>query len=109
MSNIFISHSSKDNQKTEEIFSSLKEIGSSIFLDFDATHGLKGGDNWERELYVRIKKARIMLIALSPNWLNSQWCYKEYCMARVLRKKIIPVIITDDKRIASWDGKETNC
>ena len=105
MANIFISHSSKDNQTTKEIFNSLNTISKSIFLDFDtAGHGLKAGDDWEKQLYVRIKKSRIMIVALSPNWLDSQWCYKEYCMARVLRKKIIPVVIEYDKRINSWDG-----
>ena len=106
MANIFISHSSKDNKKTEEIFNTLQEIGDSLFLDFDGKHGLKGGNKWEKELYIRVKKARIMIVALSPNWLDSQWCYKEYCMARVLRKKIIPVVITADERIASWDGND---
>jgi len=106
MANIFISHSSKDNEKTKDIFNTLQEIGNSLFLDFDGKHGLKGGNKWEKELYVRVKKARIMIVALSPNWLNSQWCYKEYCMARVLRKKIIPVVITADNRIFSWDGND---
>ena len=107
MANIFISHSSEDNQATKEIFDDLSTISKSIFLDFDTTgHGLKGGDDWEKTLYKRVKKARIMIVALSPNWLNSKWCYKEYCMARVLRKKIIPVVIEEDKRISSWDGKD---
>jgi len=106
VANIFISHSSEDNDSASEILGSLQEVGSSIFLDFDSKHGLKGGQKWEKELYVRVKKSRIMIVALSPNWLNSTWCYKEYCMARVLRKKIIPVIIKEDERIEKWDGND---
>ena len=106
MANIFISHSSKDNDSALKILSSLQKVGSSIFLDFDSKHGLKGGQKWEKELYVRVKKSRIMIVALSPNWLDSTWCYKEYCMARVLRKKIIPVIIEEDERIEKWDGND---
>jgi len=97
MANIFISHSSKDNDITKEIFEYLKDINRSIFLDFDGDHKLQGGDKWAKELYKRVRKARIMIVVLSPNWLDSTWCYKEYCMARVLRKKIIPVIIEEEK------------
>ncbi len=106
MANIFISHSSKDNDSALVILGSLQKVGSSIFLDFDSKHGLKGGQKWEKELYVRVKKSRIMIVVLSPNWLDSTWCYKEYCMARVLRKKIIPVIIEEDERIEKWDGND---
>jgi len=107
MANIFISHSSEDNQATKEIFDDLSTISKSIFLDFDTTgHGIDGGDDWEKTLYKRVKKAQIMVVALSPNWLSSKWCYKEYCMARVLRKKIIPVVIEADSGIAEWDGKD---
>ena len=106
MANIFISHSSKDNDITKEIFEDLKDINRSIFLDFDGDHKLQGGDKWAKELYKRVKKARIMIVVLSPNWLDSTWCYKEYCMARVLRKKVIPVIIKEDNRIQKWDGSD---
>ena len=44
MANIFISHSSKDNQQTKEIFNTLQQIGNSLFLDFDGKHGLKMGE-----------------------------------------------------------------
>ncbi len=106
MALIFISHSSEDNEVAKEIFDILLQVSKSIFLDYDADHGIKGGEKWEKTLYKRVKKARIMIVALSPNWLNSQWCYKEYCMARVLRKKIIPVVIEKDDRIEKWDGKD---
>ncbi len=106
MADIFISHSSKDNDKAREVFDALSDISRSVFLDFDADHGLKGGEEWEKELYRRVKKARIMIVALSANWLDSQWCYKEYCMARVLKKRIIPAIIAADDRVETWDGKD---
>ena len=93
MAYIFISHSSKDNDKAKEIFEKLQSISQSIFLDFDYIHGIKGGQKWEKELYKRVKQDRIMIVAISPNWLNSQWCYKEYCLARAYKKIVIPVII----------------
>ena len=47
-----------------------------------------------------------MIVVLSPNWFDSTWCYKEYCIARVLRKKVIPVIIKEDEMIQKWDGSD---
>jgi len=45
MANIFISHSSKDNETTKEIFDALKTISNSLFLDFNTKgHIIKGGD-----------------------------------------------------------------
>jgi hypothetical protein len=106
MATIFISHSSADNDITKKIFDPLKDINRSIFLDFDYEHGIKGGTKWEKTLYHRVKKCRIMVVVLSSNWLDSQWCYKEYCMARVLKKEILPVVIEEDERIEKWDGKD---
>ncbi len=106
MAYIFISHSSKDNQKAKEIFERLQTISKSIFLDFDYKYGLKGGQKWEKELYKRVKRTRIMIVAISPNWFDSKWCYKEFCLARAYKKIIIPVIIEYDERIKKWDGKD---
>ena len=63
MALIFISHSSKDNEKTQEISNTLKEKGlKSNFLDFDEKKGIKPGDDWERRLYDEIKKANAILL-----------------------------------------------
>jgi len=105
MAYIFISHNSKDKDKASEVLEELKKVSNSIFLDFDKDYGLKGGQEWEKELYKRIRRARIVITLLSPTWFESEWCYKEYCMARVYKKIVIPIVIKKSDKVFSWDGK----
>ena len=94
MALIFISHSSKDNEISKEIMETLKKEGfDSVFLDHDKEKGIKIGEDWEKRLYEELERANAIMILLSPNWIESKWCFAEYTQARALGKEIIPVII----------------
>src|ERR1700724_2829228 len=63
-----------------------------VFLDFDKHSGLQAGAQWERELYERVARCHAVILILTPNWLDSKWCFVEFAQARALGKIILPVM-----------------
>ncbi|QOR61230.1 TIR domain-containing protein [Sulfurovum sp. ST-21] len=108
MAVVFISHSSKDKDKVNEIVEAIRLQGfDSIFLDHDKLKGIKTGEHWEQRLYREIKRTHAMLLILSPAWIDSKWCFAEYTQAKALGKEIIPVVIDHgiDNEVDQWiDG-----
>lgn len=91
MSVIFLSHSSVDNEATEQLKDWLVQRGHSVFLDLDPDVGIPGGASWEVELYTRLRQCRALIAILTPAWLASRWCFAEVAQARALGKPIFPV------------------
>ncbi|MEM6384262.1 MAG: toll/interleukin-1 receptor domain-containing protein [Pseudomonadota bacterium] len=95
MANVFVSHSSLDNAKAQELFDWLQSQGHEhIFLDVDTEAGLLPGEDWERRLYREIDRAQAVIVLLTKHWMASKWCFAEFTHARALGKKIFPVIDT---------------
>src|SRR6266516_2067857 len=90
---IFISHTSFDREIAAEIKAWVEELGyENVFLDFDPAAGIGPGENWERRLYKEIGRCHAIVLVLTPNWLNSKWCFAEYTQARALGKRIFPIL-----------------
>jgi formylglycine-generating enzyme required for sulfatase activity len=90
---IFISHSSLDPREADDIKASLMRLGfERVFLDFDKVTGIGAGEHWEKRLYEELSRCHAVILVLTPNWLDSKWCFAELTMARALGKIIIPVI-----------------
>jgi hypothetical protein len=95
MASIFLSHSSQDNAIASDLSRRLREHGyDSLFLDFDPDSGIKGGRDWERELYRNLKLARAVIVLCSPRSMASRWCFVEIAQAKALGKAIFPVAIS---------------
>ena len=62
------------------------------FLDFDKHSGIPPGANWEKTLYREIERCDAVVLILTPDWLESKWCWVEYHQARALGKAIFPTI-----------------
>ena len=94
MSNIFISHNSKDNEVAEDLKMRLEEQGHhSVFLDFDPEHGIPAGTQWEQILYVKLRACQAIIVLCSPHFMASKWCFAEITHARSMGKVLFPVII----------------
>jgi hypothetical protein len=100
---IFISHSSRDNELAAEMKAWLDQQGyEQVFLDFDKHSGLQAGAQWERELYEKVARCHAVILILTPNWLDSKWCFVEFAQARALGKIIFPVVLSPlgDRKVA---------
>ncbi len=94
MSEIFISHSSRDNFEAQALADWLAEGGwSEVFLDLDPERGIAAGERWERKLHEASQRCEAVIFLVSKNWLASGWCAKEFALARGLNKKLFAVIV----------------
>jgi len=75
MSNLFISHSSRDNAAAKELQASLEEQGHrSVFFDLDPETGIQASVSWERTLfYTKVRACRAVVALCSDSYLASQW------------------------------------
>jgi hypothetical protein len=90
---IFISHSSRDNEVADKIKAWLASLGfERVFLDFDKDTGLDAGDDWSKRLYAELTRCHAVMVALTPSWLASKWCFAELQQASALGKVLLPVI-----------------
>ncbi|MFO0904826.1 MAG: toll/interleukin-1 receptor domain-containing protein [Pirellulales bacterium] len=93
MANIFLSHSSKDNHLAVRVKQWLANRGiGAVFLDIDPVMGLKGGREWERELYLQIRASDVFISIVTDHYLTSPWCLIEVAQAKALNKSIIPIV-----------------
>jgi len=84
---IFISYAHKDNPPPEnpitKLVALLKETyrdrynGEEIDVFFDED-GLKPGDLWENKLLESLRQSAVMIVILSSEYYNSEYCYKEW-------------------------------
>lgn len=92
MAKIFISHNSSDNSKVSELKKWLNENGhESLFIDFDLEDGIVGGTKWQQVLYKKLRRAQVILLCVTENWINSKWCFAEAIIANEKGKRIIPL------------------
>ena len=94
MSRIFLSHSSRDNFEAVALGGWLASAGwDDVFLDLDPERGIAGGERWERALHAAATRCQAVVFLVSRNWLKSDWCFKEYALARGLNKKLFAALI----------------
>jgi formylglycine-generating enzyme required for sulfatase activity len=94
MTEIFISHSSKDNAWAGRIATWLKEQGyEGIFLDFDPQKGIPAGRDWKQELYHQLRRCRAVIALCSEHFRASEWCLSEVAIASNLGKSLFPIQI----------------
>ena len=94
MSTIFLSHASADGEASARLKRWLEGRGhQSLFLDFDPQRGIPAGRDWERELYLRLKSCRALIILCSEASMASKWCFAELAIARSLGKPIFPLLL----------------
>jgi len=90
---IFISHSSLDKERTNEIRTFLANLNlDQVFLDYDERTGIPIGANWEKRLHDKLARCHAVILVLTSNWLASKWCFAELFQARALGKVILPVV-----------------
>jgi hypothetical protein len=96
VSRIFISHSSKNNDKAIALHKWLITNGwDDVFLDLDPQHGLLPGERWQEALKAAADRCQAILLVVTPDWLASKWCLAEFLLAKQLGKRLFPVLVAE--------------
>ncbi|MGJ3263487.1 MAG: TIR domain-containing protein [Salinarimonas sp.] len=96
MARIFVSHSSRDNAQAKALGDWLVAAGwDDLFLDFEPERGIAAGERWERALHEAADRCEAVVFLVSRSWLASDWCGREFDLARKLDKRLFGVLIDD--------------
>jgi hypothetical protein len=94
MSRLFLSHSSTNNAEAIALRDWLNSEGwDDVFLDLDPARGILAGERWERALSEAAGRCEAVIILLTRAWLESQWCRREFNLARRLNKRLFGLLI----------------
>ena len=94
MAQLFVSHSSADNELATEVKDCLADLGyESVFLDFDPTGGLVPGQAWRDQLFENLDACDAVVFITTPKSIASQWCHSELALTRWLRKPILALLV----------------
>ncbi|HET6937176.1 MAG TPA: toll/interleukin-1 receptor domain-containing protein, partial [Nocardioides sp.] len=91
---LFVSHSSADNDLAAKVKGCLADLGyESVFLDFDPTGGLIPGQAWRDQLFENLDACDAVVFITTPKSIASQWCHSELALTRWLRKPILALLV----------------
>lgn len=94
MAQLFVSHSSADNELAAQVKDCLADLGwESVFLDFDPTGGLVPGKAWRDQLFENLDACDAVVFITTPKSVASQWCHSELALTRWLRKPILALLV----------------
>ena len=88
MADIFISYSSKDREKAEQLTELLASAGLSVWID---KSGIGAATSWSEEIVDGIDNCKMFIVMLSPDSIASHNVVKEVSLASEKRKKILPL------------------
>ncbi len=92
---VFISYASKDRAFVGRLSDALRALGYTVWIDFE---GILGRGVWRQAVVDGVYASAVVMVALSPDALGSQWVDVELAVARKYDKKIIPL------RVPPLDG-----
>ncbi|MFI6170653.1 TIR domain-containing protein [Nocardia sp. NPDC051052] len=96
MARVFISHASADREWASEIRGWLVDDGHEVFLDLHPVDGLIVGEEWEPELYRRLRWADAVVCVVTQTYLESVWCAAEVGIAKGNGSRLLPVRVAAD-------------
>ncbi|HET9137627.1 MAG TPA: TIR domain-containing protein [Candidatus Kapabacteria bacterium] len=88
MADIFISYSSKDREKAEQLTELLASAGLSVWIDKD---GIGAATSWSEEIVNALDECKAFVVMLSPSSIESKNVVRELALAFEKNKKILPL------------------
>jgi len=88
MADIFISYSSKDRGKADQLIELLASAGLSVWID---KSGIDVATSWSGEIVDAIEGCKAFVVLISPNSIISANVIKEVSLAAEQKKKILPL------------------
>lgn len=122
---VFISYSHVDAELKDRLLKHLKPLERLNLIKPWVDHSILPGDDWDRKITEKLSKADIVLLLISVDFINSEYCYDNELEKAIEREekgqtKIIPVILrnclwkdspligrfkalpTDGKAVSAW-------
>ena len=95
---IFCSYAHEDRQLLDELQIHLRILQRQGLIDVWHDRDISAGTEWKQEISKHLNEAHIILLLISPDFLNSDYCYSNE-MKRALERhergeaRVIPVIL----------------
>jgi len=86
---VFVSHSSKDNEIVNSLYSVLKQSGIEVYA---ALFSYEPSVQLSKKILKGIKTSDCVLVLLTSDSIMSTWVQNEIGMAKALNKLIIPIV-----------------
>jgi TIR domain/AAA ATPase domain len=88
---LFLSYASEDAQLATDVKNYLETQidGVTVFM---ASTSIQRGEEWEKRLHMNLKESFAVVPIITPNWLQSRWCFGEWVAASVLGATILPFV-----------------
>lgn len=89
MNHIFISHSHEDSDFSEILENKLSQKGYAAWRDT----GIRGGEDWRREIDEAIKESLALIVVMTPSAKASEYVTYEWAFAWGAGVKVIPIML----------------
>jgi hypothetical protein len=104
--NIFFCYAREDEALLNKLKAHLKPLKRQGLIDVWYDRDISAGTEWEQEIKEHLNSAQIVLLLVSPDFMDSEYCYSiemKQALERHARgeAKVIPVIL----RYVDWHGE----
>ena len=94
MPHLFLCYSRKDGDHVDRLLTHLRPVakrhGLDVFIDVQS---IRTGDRWEPALNAALDASRLLVVAVSPGSLDSDWCPGEWTRAGRRGVPILPLAL----------------
>lgn len=102
---VFLSYAHEDHEMCKKMSRHLANLKHQNIIEDWYDHKIAPGDEWASEIEQRLNSARIILLLISVDFLNSEYIYSVELKHAIERHKrgearVIPVIV----RSCDWEG-----
>ena len=102
---LFFCYAREDEALLNKLKAHLKPLQRQGFIEIWHDRDISAGTEWEREISQHLNEAEIFLLLISPDFMNSDYCYGKEMQRALEREKrgearVIPIIL----RPVYWRG-----
>ncbi|MCP4549713.1 MAG: TIR domain-containing protein [bacterium] len=87
---VFLSHSSRDEEEARKLYDRLKSKGFSVY---SAKKALSGGDSFTEEIRGALQASSELWIIITRRSLKSNWVTAEWAAGWALEKRLVPILL----------------
>lgn len=91
------------NGQSEFAASLEKELSAAGFDTWFDQNNIPAGSKWEDEIFKGVIESDYVILCLSPEYLESQYCLFECYIARGYGKRLLPIIVPYDESVSVFD------